>query len=163
MSTFTRSFGLDAYTIAVWSFADWLSRNPAIGNGVSTKKSPVVWTREEWSQAAQLEEGFREFGSLIEEDDGSAGKHPTAARTEGEDEDHLIDFAAGLQEIRDSVPLELHEYVGEECDQRDHDGVLRRLPDTVVRLIASPPFWKPDLDATSAMEDALVIFRRTLA
>lgn len=130
---YTSSIGNQAYTIAVWMFADWLSRNPLMA-GTPLQYSPPTWTTEQWAHAATLEDALRLFGA---------------------DEDSVE-----LRSIKTATPTEVRRWVRE--DERDlcraDDGVLRRFPDQLLQILLMGR-GEVELDAAGAMADAVDLFR----
>lgn len=130
---YASSIGNQAYTIAVWMFADWLSRNPILATSAPVL-SPPTWTTEQWVHAATLEDGLRLFGP---------------------DED-----SAELRSIKSAAPLEVRRYVREGDSNlcRADDGVLRRFPDQLIQILLMGR-GDVELDAAGAMADAVDLVR----
>jgi hypothetical protein len=128
------SIGNQAYTIAVWMFADWISRNPHMV-AEAPEQSPPTWTPEQWQEAATLEEAFRLFGG----------------RADGSDD---------LRDTKNETPAAIRQYVGENESElcRADDGILRRFPDQLIQILLMGR-GDVQLDAAGAMADALEIVR----
>lgn len=130
---YASSIGNQAYTIAVWMFADWLSRNPLMATS-APMQSPPTWTPEQWVHAATLEDGLRLFGP----DDDSPE----------------------LRSIKNATPAEVRRYVRESGSDlcRADDGVLRRFPDQLIQILLMGR-GEVELDAHGAMADAVDLIR----
>ena len=114
-------------------FVDWINRQPpSYLNSTAPKQSPLTWTPEQRRTAATLEESFRSFGDVADPE---------------------------LKAIVASAPAEIREYVGETADScRGDDGIFRRFPDQLLRIILSGR-GDAEIDAAGAMEDAVELVR----
>lgn len=129
------SIGNQAYTIAVWMFADWFSRYGRIMVTDPPDDSPPKWTSDDWRMAATLERCIRKCGY----DDND----PELIATREATSEHIRDW------VRDK----------DEGLCRSDDGVLRRFPDQLLNFMTDT-FSDVHLDATVAMADASDIVQK---